>query len=74
MMIQIYAMTRLHLGAPFQIERTRLNHDDSHLGVSFELLIKDEMPNPMATPKFAYLYVCSLTKNVFLNVLSYQIV
>ena len=60
----------LHLGAPFWIEHTRLKDDDLHPDISSQLLIKDETLNPMATPKFAYLYACSLIKILFLDVSS----
>ena len=40
------------------------------MNISYELWIEDEEPNPMATPKFVYLYACSSKKNVFLDVLS----
>ena len=73
-MIQIHVMTRLHLSTSMEIIRTRVNDDDLNSGISSQLLIKYEMPNPIATPKFAYLYACSLTKNIFLDVLSYQTV
>ena len=33
------------------IDRTRLNHNDSHLSVSSEPLIEDEMANLMVTSK-----------------------
>ena len=45
--------TWLHLGTPFQIVRMQLKDDDLHLGVSSQPLIKDETPNPMATPKIS---------------------
>ena len=54
------------------IEWTRVNHNDSHLSVSLEPLIEDEITNPTVTPKFVYLYECSLTENVFLDVFEYS--
>ena len=47
-----------------------LNHKNLHLRISSESLIKDKTANPMVMPKFAYLYECSLMKNVFLDFLS----
>ena len=49
------------------IEQTRINHNNSHPSVSSEMLVEDETVNPTFTPKFTYLYECSLTKNVFLG-------
>ena len=54
-----------NLSAPSPIEQTGINDNDSHPSVSFEPLIEYEEPNPTTTPKFAYLYACSLTENVF---------
>ena len=50
-----------NLSAPSSIEQTRLNGNDLHPSVSYELLIEDEKPNPMAMPNFAYIYACSST-------------
>ena len=69
--IQIHAMMRLYLGAPVWIGQTRLNDNDLHPRISSQPLIKDEMSNPVATPKFSYLYACSSTKNVLFDVWSY---
>ena len=54
MMIQLHAMTRLHLGTPFQIGWMRLKDDDLHLGVLSHSSIKDETPNNTATPKLRF--------------------
>ena len=43
-----------NLSAPSSIGQTRLNSNDSHPSVSFELLIVDEEPNPIVTPNLAY--------------------
>ena len=67
-------VTWKNLSASSSIERTQLNSNDLHPSVSSEPLIEDEEPNPMATPKFAYLYACSLMKNVFLDISTYQTV
>ena len=51
--------TWLHLGAPFLIRRTRLNDDNAHPGILYELLFEDEMLNLTAMPKFG-LFLLSL--------------
>ena len=69
-MIYLHANTWLHLSAPFWIGRTQLKDNVSNLDVSSQSSIKDEMPNSTVTPKFAYLYTFSLTKNAFLDISS----
>ena len=41
-----------NLNDPFLIERTRIQI------ISLELLIEDEIPNPMAMPNFSYKSAC----------------
>ena len=55
------------VGPPFWIGWMQLKDDDSHPGISSQPFIKDEMPNPIATPNFAYLYTCSSIENVLLD-------
>ena len=73
MMIKLHAMTRIYLSAPFQIGQTPLNDNDLYPDVSSLPLIEDETLNPTTMPKFTYLYACSSTKNVFLDISSYRI-
>ena len=67
-MIQIYANMWLHLGTAVWIIRSRLKHNDSQPGISSLPLTKDETQNLTVTPKFAYVYECSLMENVFFDV------
>ena len=47
------------LNGSSSIKWTQLNRNVSYASVSCESLIEDETPNPMITPKFAYLYMKS---------------
>ena len=52
------------------IEKMWFKRNDLHPSIPSEPLIEDETPNPMVMPKFTYLYTCSSTKSVLLDVLS----
>ena len=50
-----------NLSDPSLIEQTQLKRNSPHPSVLLELLIKNLMPNPTSTTRFAYKYTCSLT-------------